>query len=397
MTSSIGTPNLLPVAADKPRRLRVLMIIPTLDRSGAEKQLTLLATRLPPEQFEVRVFALTRGGPYAQELLSHDIPVRVFRKRFKFDPLLLWRLRCAIHEERPDILHTWLFAGNAYGRLAVGARPSCPVVVSERCVDTWKSGWQLWLDRRMVPRTTRLVANSQSVAAFYRHVGYPAEKVQVIVNGVDAAPARAAPEVAGTNPLGPTRAELLEKLELPADCRIIGYVGRLARQKRVEDLVWAFELLRMTEPRVAFVVIGDGPERSRLEGFAGQLRMHAHIRFLGHRDDVSQFWPLLDVFWLASDFEGQSNSLMEAMSAGIPAVVSDIPPNRELVIPEQSGFVVPVGDRAEFTRQTLTLLHEPELARRLGIAAQARIRDEFSVDRMVAGYASLYREVLAMT
>src|SRR5436190_194235 len=145
------------------RVIKLLLLIPTLDRSGAEKQLTTLATQLPRDEFDVRVVALTRGGPYAAELERCGIPLTVLGKRHKLDPIAFSRLRALLRREQPDILHTWLFAANAYGRLAAGRQPAFPIIVSERCVDTWKSGWQLWLDRKLIPRTMRLVGNSQPV------------------------------------------------------------------------------------------------------------------------------------------------------------------------------------------------------------------------------------------
>src|SRR5258708_22261184 len=151
--------------------VNVLLLDATPDRVGAEKQLTLLATRLPRAEFLVHVAVLTRSGPYQAELAAAGIPVTVIDKRFKCDPVAYWKLRRLISDWQPDVLHTWLFAANSYGRLAAGPRPPFPVVVSERCVDSWKSGWQLWLDRRLAGRTTRLAGNSQSVAHFYRDLG----------------------------------------------------------------------------------------------------------------------------------------------------------------------------------------------------------------------------------
>ena len=362
--------------------IKLLLLIPTLDRSGAEKQLTLLATHLPRSEFSVHVAALTRSGPYQADLAAAGIAVTVIDKRFKCDPLAYWKMRRLISDWQPDVLHTWLFAANSYGRLAAGARPRFPVVVSERCVDSWKSGWQLWIDRRLAGRTTRLVGNSQSVASFYRELGIPAEKLAVVHNGIDL------PEIAAN-----ARQDLRRELGIPEQSHVIGFVGRLARQKRVKDLIWAFELIRVLHREVVFVIVGDGPERASLGQFAHNLDVGQRVKFLGHRDDAQRLLPAFDLFWLASDFEGLSNSVMEAMAAGLPVVASDILPNRELVVHGQTGYLAPVGDRVAFAQLAERLLIDPGLAGQFGAAGRQRIATEFSVARMVEGYAKIYRDV----
>src|SRR5262245_34263124 len=117
--------------------------------------MTLLATRLPRDEFEVHVVALTRGGPYADDLASAGVRLTLLGKRFKGDPIAFRKLKRLLRDEPPDVLHTWMFTANAYGRLAAGRRPPFPILVSERCVDVWKARWQLWLDRQLAPRTTR--------------------------------------------------------------------------------------------------------------------------------------------------------------------------------------------------------------------------------------------------
>ena len=367
---------------------KILFLIPTLERHGAEKQLTLLATHLPREEFDVHVGVLTYSGPYEADLRSHGVPVTLLNKRFRFDPRALLRLRRLIDEVQPDILHTWLFAANSYGRLAVGRRERPLVVVSERCVDTWKRRWQLWMDRRLIPRTARLVGNSNSVAQFYRHVGVPEEILAVVPNAIDVGQYSAPDED------GERRARLLREMGVPEDAKVIGSIGRIARQKRVDDLIWAEELLRQIDENAHLIIAGDGPELESMKRFADQIRVSSHVHFLGHRDDVAELLQVIDIFWLASDFEGQSNSLMEAMASGIPVIASDIPPNRELVTDGQTGFLVPVGDRVSFARTTGLLLADPNAARTVGNAARERMCSEFSLSRMVDRYATLYRDVL---
>lgn len=361
---------------------RVVLLIPTLDHSGAEKQCVLLASGLPRDQFEVHVVALTRGGPYSADLQRANIPLTVIGKRSKFDPSTFWRLRQELKRLQPDILHTWLFAANSYGRLCAGVAPQAKIVVSERCVDSWKAGWQLWLDRRLIARTDRLVGNSGSVVEFYRELGVPAEKLVCVPNGIDI-PAEP----------GPDRAALLQELNLPPDAFVAGFIGRLARQKRVEDVIWAVETLRQIRNRLHLVIIGDGPERARLEEFVRNIHCIEHVHFLGHRDDATRFLPAMDVFCLASSFEGMSNSVMEAMAAGRPVIASDIPANRELVRPNETGFLCKLGDSVGFMQYLRRLIDEPGLGERLGLAGQNRIRDEFSIRQMVDRYADLYRQL----
>jgi len=367
------------------RRLKVMLLVPTLDQSGAEKQLVLLACQLPTDEFDVHVVALTRSGPLAKELADHGVRLTVLGKKWKFDPFTFWRLRKLIQSEQPDILHTWLFAANAYARLIVGRRMSHrpKIVVSERCVDVWKSGWQLWLDQKLIGRTDRLIGNSHAVAEFYRSIGYPADIVRVIHNGISI------PENFKAD-----RETLLAELEIPVGSPVIGFIGRMARQKRGEDIVFAMALVAILRPDAHLLMIGEGPERDKLMKFARDIGIDNLVRFTGHRADAAKFLSVMDVFWLASDFEGLSNSLMEAMAAGVPCIASDIPPNRELVVDGETGFLVRVGDRVGFQQFTDRLLSDAELARRLGDAGRERMRREFSIDSMVDAHAKLYREVV---
>lgn len=363
---------------------RILQIIPSLDRSGAEKQMLLLATRLPRSEFEVHVCALTRGGPLAEELRAAGIPVTVIGKRWRADPLAYARLERLVRRLRPDLVQTWLFAGNAYGRLAA-LRARVPVIVaSERCVDPWKSELQHALDRLLARRTTAVVVNSDGVRDFYEQHGIAPTLLRVIANGVDLPP----------QPLG-TREQLLAELGLPADARLLAGVGRLWPQKRVKDLIWATDLLQVIRSDAHLLVIGDGPQRARLEQYAQQCRVDQRVHFLGQRDDVPRLLAHCDLLWLASAYEGLPNVVLEAMAAGIPVVATDIPGTRELVLPRITGYLVPVGDRAELARCANKLLDDPQLRQQMGRAGRERVAAHYSVEQMVSRFAELYRDLLS--
>ena len=228
-----------------------------------------------------------------------------------------------------------------------------------------------------------MTANSDSVADFYAtEIGVSRELITVIPNGL---PVRTEPKP-GT---------LKDQLGLSPKCRVIGFVGRLATQKRLRDLLWGFHLLRQAaKTPVALVIVGDGPERDDLAEFATDLGSRDLVHFLGHRNDAADLIADFDVFCLASDFEGMSNSLMEAMAAGIPCLASDIPPNRELIDHEKTGLIFPVGDGPAIARSGLRFLNDDELSRSIGEAGQQFIRDHHSVRSLVQNHCDLYQRLL---
>ena len=132
--------------------------------------------------------ALTRSGPLEGQLSEAGIPVTTIGKRWKIDPLAYVRLRRLVSRLRPDLIHTWLFAGNAYGRVAGLACGVKHLVASERCVDLWKRPHEFLIDRYLVRRTAKIVVNSSGVREFYVARGLPDEKFEVIPNGIPPSP-----------------------------------------------------------------------------------------------------------------------------------------------------------------------------------------------------------------
>ncbi|MEQ9412084.1 MAG: glycosyltransferase [Fuerstiella sp.] len=360
--------------------IRISFVIPTLDQSGAERQLTLLAIRLAGEGMDVDVIALNRGGYFETPLRDANVPVHILQKRFRFDPLTFVRLRRRLHHRRPNLVQSFLFSANAYVRLPGVCPTGTRIVVSERCVDSWKSGWQLKLDRWLSRRMDHMTANSESVAEFYRTVvGVDAQKISVIPNGLSAVE---------DNDAG--RHDLRTELGLPAKTPILGFVGRLAPQKRLIDLVWAFHLLHQVVEDAALVLVGDGPDRHQLAEFARSVGCRDRVFFTGHRQDASHIIPQFNAFCLPSAFEGMSNSLMEAMLAEVPVIVSDISSNLELVTHETTGLVVPLGDSVALGRAAVRLLQEQGLADRLATAAAEHVRTVHSVEQLVRRHLELY-------
>ena len=195
-----------------------------------------------------------------------------------------------------------------------------------------------------------------------------------------------------------SREELLRELQLPGDAKLIGVVGRLVPENRAKDLIWAADLLRVLHDNLRVLVIGDGPLRSPLEEYARLASDLEHIQFLGDRRDLCRIMPHLDVLWNGGENVGLSPAILEAMAAGVPVVASDTPTNRELVVENETGYLIPLGirsGRAARARHTDRIFTDAQLVARLGAAARKRVAEQFIPERMVEWHEELYTNVCA--
>lgn len=372
---------------------RILQIIPTLDRCGAEKQMTLLATRLPREEFDVSVAVLTRTGPLEAPLLEAGIPLHFVRKRGKVDPVAYFRLKALIAREQPHLVHTWIFAANAYGRAAARACGVPKIVAAERCADPWKRQPHFWIDRQLARSTDRFVTNSSGVVDFYARNGIPSDRFSIIPNGV-------APVEVTDSSRKEHRESVCRELRIDPENLIIGMVARLWPQKRIKEAIWAADQMKFSEMSFHLIIVGDGPERARLLRYRDEVRIRDRVHFLGERDDVSRLMQAFDLLWCTSAYEGQSNAIMEAMAHGVPVLATDIPGNRDLVVDGETGYLIETfGEdfrrrRTRFAQQTHHLLQNEELRKSLSRAAMQRMREQFSIEQMVDRYADFYRSLL---
>ena len=297
---------------------------------------------------------------------------------------MLWPLDVAraIRRTRADVVH--LHGGSWYKGARAARLAGVPrVVYTEHGREHDDPPLKRWLDRRAARHTDAVVAVSGRLARYMTdNLGIPAAKIVTIHNGVD--PSLFSP--------GPASADLRAALAIPAGATVIGSVGRLEPVKAYERLLDAAALLRNRLPRPFIVVIcGDGSERNALGAHADRLGISHLVRLPGWIHEPVQAYRLLDLFVLPSRSEGQSVSLMEAMSCGVPPIVTDVGANAEMLGPTLTRQVV-VAESAE----TLACL----IAETLAIAATSpaisvlvrnRVLEHYSLDRMMSQYEQLYR------
>ena len=362
---------------------RILQIIPTLDRTGAQQQMNLLARGLPRPEFDVHICALSDAGPTDIEPAEAQIPLTVIGKRWRLDPEAFRKLHCHVARLRPDLIHSWLFEANAYAHAVSRTCGVQRLVVNQRFVDPRKSRLESAVDRHIARRCRAVVVASPAMRDFYTAGGLPIEKIRVIPGGIRQ-----------SEPDGTTRRQLLDELGLPESSRLIGYVGRLLPRKRVKDAIWATDLLKVIRDDVHLLILGDGPHCNRLHKFRDQVEIRDKVHFLGQRNDVARIMPHFDVLLSTAEYGGQSVAVMEAMAAAVPVVATATAGTGELVEHDRTGYLVPVGSRAEIAKHANYLLNDPERAERFGLAGRQRMLDHFGADAMIQQYVQLYRELL---
>jgi glycosyltransferase involved in cell wall biosynthesis len=175
---------------------------------------------------------------------------------------------------------------------------------------------------------------------------------------------------------------------------LVGFIGRLWPQKRVQDLIWATDILRMSGWNFRVVIVGDGPRRVALKRFADALEIMPIVHFVGHRNDVPEIMRALDMLVLPSKFEGLPNVALEAMMAGKPVVGTRIAGTDEVVVDGETGILVPPQQPLELARAIRSILADPALGKRMGAAGRDRVLSHFSIEGMIAKYERLYDEIL---
>jgi len=363
---------------------RVLHVLETGGHGGAEAVVLELAKRLPRERYCVEV-AVGRAGWLSENLQSEGIRAHVIPRRRGFDLRMARETRGLIRQKHIRLVHAHMFRGGLMSSLAARAA-GIPAVVTVHGPDDVTGSKR----RAAVHVIGRLASHVITVSDYLRRLVISAcrvspDRVRTIHNGIDFG--RIAAHQRGWR--RQMRAELGT-----AQGPVIGTVGGLRAVKGHEYLLRALPEVMRFEPEVRLLLVGEGPSREGLEDAAQELGIVDRVHFLGFRDDVPRVLSALDCFVLPSLSEGLSIATLEAMAAGLPVVVTDSGGPSELVSDGESGLIVPPGDSSALAQALIAVLHDHDLAGRLGRAARRRA-DGFDLSVMVERYDALYREVLS--
>jgi glycosyltransferase involved in cell wall biosynthesis len=369
--------------------IRVLQVITSLDRGGAENHLLALLTHADRRAFDIETAVLCGEGELVQVFREAGIPVHLLKARGHVDPLALGRLVRLARNGRFDIVHSHLFRADIYAGLAVGQLGERrPLLVSTRHNDDrfFLNPFVGIVHYLVSARQNLIIAISDHIAHFTvaRGVRHPA-RVRRVYHGVE-------PPV--TRALEREGQRIRSELGIGPEAFLVGNVGRLAPQKGQRHLIGAMPLLLERVPRAHAVIAGAGDLEEFLRDLAEQTGVANRVHVLGPRKDVPALMHAIDVFAMPSIWEGFGLVLLEAMAAGRPIVASRVATIPEVVVDGQTGLLVPAGDPLALAEALAQLADQPALASRLGEAGRERVRRHFSLEKMVGDTELLYRELV---
>lgn len=352
---------------------RVLTVIDSLQRGGAERLVVTTMEALDRDRWDPRVAVLSGTGGFADDL--RDLDVQVYQLELSLPgelPTAVGRLRRLIHNTRIELVHTHLFRSNVAVRLAT--RGKTPVVTTLHNPDyTFEDNGTLrfrvrkWLDRFTGSRyTDHFLAVSRAVREDYeRHMPFgdigvlynylPVEELEAAVDAVD-------------------RERVRVRHGLQTGHVAFLHVGRFHRQKAQDHLLRSFALAVKEEPGMRLLLAGEGPTMADARGLAEELGLDDSVVFLGTVEAMAELYAAADVFVFPSRWEAFGVALLEAMAAGLPAVVTDTTGIPELATTDTALFVE-VDHEVELAQALLRTARDRELRKRLGAAAARRARD----------------------
>jgi glycosyltransferase involved in cell wall biosynthesis len=357
---------------------------------GPEKTILFGAALTDASRFAITVCYVrdTRDDVYAIDRRARAAAVDFveIEERHSFDPRIVGRLQALLSDRRIDVVHSHDYKTDLLAWMVAGR---CRSILATAHGWTGHSGRERRLyyplDRRLLARFPRVIAVSSDVRNALLRSGARADRVTVLLNGIDANQFRR----------DSARVDAIRtSLGLSATSVVIGAVGRLERQKRFDLLLEAFARLRRDRPDVRLLIAGDGSLRAALTQRIASLGLTGACQILGHRDDIESLHHAFDIFVQSSEYEGTPNAVLEAMALETPIVATDAGGTAEVARPDLDGLIVPAGD-VDALVSAISRTLDDSVARRSRVrAARKRVETDLSFEARTRALERIYLELV---
>lgn len=366
------------------KRIKILHIVWKPDIGGAE-EFILSLSREHMHRHAVAVCFLGTKGPMIHEFERAGIEIKTIGMRNGFDVFSALRFFLFVKKGQFDVIHVQChnFLMNACLRFI----KNVPKILTEgggECLveELWKTRL---IYRLFASNYKKIIVHSEYIRKLLiREAGVDPDKISLVHYGID------------INKFSVTinTQKKKDELGIKTNTKVVGIIGRLVKRKGTHFFIrMAHEILRH-EPEVDFLIIGDGPLRKPLEEMVKSLGVEKKIKFLGFRRDIPELLSLMDVFALTSEYEPFGIVSVEAMASGVPVAGFSVGGIPEAVIHNETGILVPEKDPLVLAKDTIHLLRNEELKKRMGQNGQRRARLYFDIRASTEKIEQIYEEYL---
>lgn len=371
---------------------KIIFLITSLDIGGAESMLLRLLKNFDRSLYNLQVITLKSGGSLEGEVKALGIPLQSMEMETTWKSIGgIFRLQHILVANRPDFIFCWMYHANLIGGLAAKStniktlwsirhNSLDPKLLKERTIIIARLGayFSKWLPNK-------IVFCSESSMREHLKIGYDPKKSCVIPNGFD------------INIFKPNKREfqlIRRVLDIPSNALVVGHVGRFDPTKDHHGMVKAAGIIAKNVNTVYFIFCGHGINKNNkdLISWLEEAGIEKHTRLLDEQNDMDRVFATMDVFVSSSVSEAFPNVVGEAMSCGIPCVVTDV--GDSAIIVGETGLVVPPFNPKALADASIRLLKDKETRMKLGNKARLRIINNYSLDQVIKAYERLFIETL---
>ena len=368
---------------------KVLILIAADEISGPAKGVLQFLEHAPADAFDYVVCNFDREGhpigQFVREARRRQLNLRLLKQRASFDPAMVLEARRLVHEREINLIQTHGYKSNTIGFfLRLLCRRPWMGFAHGYIDDSAKNRFYNRIDRLVLRQADRVVAVSTALKALLTQHGVPAQRIRVVHNAI---------ERSAAVPSMPDR-EVRLRHGLASRDRVIGVIGRLNPEKGQMVFLRAMEKTIRHVPDVKALIIGDGRDRSTLETFCRGRGLGAHVLFLGFQENMADYYQVLDLLVQPSFSEGLPNTVLEAMSFGVPVLATAVGGVPE-VIEDGNGVMVPPNDPDSLADKMIQLLTDDTLRQAIGAKGRSSLHPRFASDHRARQIVALYHELLA--
>ena len=358
---------------------------------GPEKTIVLGAARADQNRFDVTLAYIRRCEDQAFDVDRRaeelGVPFYALKQRWMGDTSIYRQARDLIRSLHIDIVHSHDYKSDALALLLSRTCGCIPLATAHGYTgQSLRERLLLYpADRWLLKRFPAVIAVSTQLRNTLIAAGAQPERIHTLLNGIDHRRYHRKPHLV---------AEARRSFGFSAEHTVIGGVGRIERQKRVDLLVRAFAKLLPEHPNLRLVIAGEGSQRKPCERLAKDLNVHTACRFLGHCPDMVRLYHGLDLFVQSSDYEGTPNVVLEAMAFEVPVVATNVGGTSELIDHGVHGLIVPPRDVESLASAMRLALRQRSQTRQRALAARRRIEQDLSFDARQDALERIYESLM---